>query len=230
MLLLALACADPAPPPTEPARLRVSPGEIALGEVPLDEHVSAWLTLTNSGGEELELFELRVVDDQDRAMISVARPEESLLAPGASTEVELSFAARLVGPFEGELEVLSSLGLSPTLPLSATVRGEPVLRVRPDALDFGELAAGESAVRDLQLSNVGTDELRVGTVEAGLGESAFSLVISPEGARLGPGDSDGLLSVAFAPTRPGSYSEIFVITSNDPSAPQYAVAISGVAR
>lgn len=228
--MLWLACADPEVTPSEPARLHISPGAIDLGEVALHDHAIATLTLSNTGEEALELWDTRIIDDRDRAYFTVGSPSLDTLEPGDEATVEIALSARSVGPIEGELELLTPLGLSPPVPLRATVRGVPTLRARPDSLDFGELRVGESVVMDLQLSNVGNDDLLLGRVEAGLGESAFSVLIDPYGARLGPGDGDGLLSVQFAPTRAGSYTEVFVLSSNDPNAPQLAVAASGTAR
>lgn len=235
MLLLApallLACEDPAVTPSEPARLHLSPGDVDLGEVALHDHADATLTLTNTGEQSLDLYEARIVDDRLRALFTLGTPSATQLEPGQQAEVEIAFSARLVGPIEAELEVVSALGVSPPVPLRATVRGVPALRVQPSALDFGELDVGQTAVLDLRLSNVGNDALQLGSVDiGGLGDGAFAVVIDPAGGRLGPGDDDGLLSISFTPPRSGSYSEVFVLSSNDPEAPQRAVSASGSAR
>ena len=108
---LGAAAATPAPEPTPPS---TEPGLVALaGSVKLDrgdrevgQRIYVWFTLTNTGGQPLELegirLSLRGPGDSVRDLVSNA---PLTLAAGQSTEVSASWPLDLAGRWQGWIEV-----------------------------------------------------------------------------------------------------------------------------
>jgi hypothetical protein len=102
------------PPPPPPSS---EPGLIALaGSVKLDrgdrevgQRIYAWFTLTNNGGQSLDLEGIRLAvrgpADLARDLVSDA---PFTLAPGQSTEVSASWPLDLAGRWQGWIEVTSA--------------------------------------------------------------------------------------------------------------------------
>jgi MYXO-CTERM domain-containing protein len=98
----------------------------------------------------------------------------------------------------------------------------PMLEVGLEAGDFGEVEPGSTANLQVPLRNLG--ELAAeGTVSI-RGDGAFT--VFPTSFRAEPGVEDGVM-VSFAPTAEGAVTAELVVTSNDPSAPEIVLALSG---
>ena len=104
-----LAAAPPAPSPTPPG-----PGLVALsGSVKLDhgdrevgQRIYAWFTLTNTGGQPIELEGIRLaIRGPGKAVRDMASDEPVELAPGQSLEVSSSWPLDLSGRWRGWIEV-----------------------------------------------------------------------------------------------------------------------------
>jgi hypothetical protein len=108
---VAAAGATPSPSPTPPTS---EPGLVALsGSVKLDsgdrevgQRIYAWFTLTNTGGQPLELEGIRMaIRGPGRTVRDLVSDEPLALAAGQSIEVSSSWPLDLAGRWHGWIEV-----------------------------------------------------------------------------------------------------------------------------
>src|SRR5262245_20179334 len=106
----------------------------------------------------------------------------------------------------------------------------PKIAVEPDALDFGEVVAGEAtATLPVLVANTGQALLRADLSFEGEGASAFS--IDPARTHLEiPPDGSAEVPVTFAPAEIEPYEGHLVFSSNDLEQSLYPVALSGIGR
>jgi len=106
-----VAAAAPAPSPTPPSS---EPGLVALtGSVKLDDgdrevgqRIYAWFTLTNSGGQPVDLQGIRLaIRGPGRVVRDMASDQALTLAAGQSVEVSTSWPLDLAGRWHGWIEV-----------------------------------------------------------------------------------------------------------------------------
>ncbi|XZE32750.1 cadherin domain-containing protein [Pirellulaceae bacterium SH501] len=90
---------------------------------------------------------------------------------------------------------------------------------------FGALFVGQSVSKTFRIRNQGTEPLQL----TGLTVPApFSIVSTFGDSSLGIGESTNI-TIAFAPTVGGSFSEAAVITSNDANESAFSIALTGTA-
>ena len=99
----------------------------------------------------------------------------------------------------------------------------PRLAVPPEGVAFGEIAAGESASKSIELRNVSSSPVAVSQVKGCCGADARL-----EPMRVEPG-SAAKLSVSLKPMPPGEFSKQVQILCDDPESPVVTVDVSGVA-
>jgi hypothetical protein len=108
---VAATAATPAPSPTPPSS---EPGLVALsGSVKLDDgdrevgqRIYAWFTLTNSGGQPLDLEGIRMaIRGPGRVVRDLVSDEPLTLAAGQSIEVSSSWPLDMAGRWHGWIEV-----------------------------------------------------------------------------------------------------------------------------
>jgi hypothetical protein len=149
------------------------------------------------------------------------------LAAGASCSVELVFTPQVNGSLQATLGALSA-----GIEQQATLRGTafeltaPRLQLDPAApgpLRFA-VRVGQSEVRSLVVSNIGSGNLSVGQPNlAGTGASDF-LLLTPMPIDLAASASQSL-QVACQPTRVGSRQALLTLSSTDPAAASVGIAL-----
>ncbi|UCF05620.1 MAG: choice-of-anchor D domain-containing protein, partial [bacterium] len=153
-------------------------------------------------------------------------PASGLIDPGEGEDVEVTLDSEglIGGRYDATLVVSSNDPVTPELnvPVHMQVQGIPDIVVSDNILEFGTVYIGVTAAETLQVSNIGTDSLRV------TGMTIYNPVFStdPSGFSLGPGDSRTLI-VVFAPTDPGAATGGLIITSNDPDESEVLVLLEG---
>jgi hypothetical protein len=90
------------------------------------------------------------------------------------------------------------------------------LQCAPCTHAFGKIQIGSSSTYSIQLSNVGTKTLRIGSKSKQ--GSAFSFGTFPLPVKILPGASIQL-PVIFTPTAEGYTTGVFILVSNDPNSP-----------
>ncbi|OZC04071.1 Ig-like domain-containing protein [Rubricoccus marinus] len=100
--------------------------------------------------------------------------------------------------------------------LAFTAAGGPVLSVSPEALGFGEVAAGTTETRTLQLSNTGGSPLTVFDVYEGGAQPAFAAAFD-DAVLIAPGASVDV-AITFTPPEAGAFEgQIFVESDSEES-------------
>jgi len=232
-LLLTGCRADPED--TEPVAIEVVPGELHVptrtldfGTVGLSDSAQQDLVLSNVGQGTLYIHDLQLSDDSQRVHWTLGIGVEHELASGETLLVPVFLAPRDVVDPSVVLTVVSSDPATPriTVELTADVAGVPVLRLEPDALDFGEVRVGQSKTLDVVLSNLGNDTLTIDSLTLDA-QDGYSLAIDPSGSELEPGQKNGLASVTYAPPDRGGHTGLVTFASNDPARPEIALLLTG---
>jgi hypothetical protein len=102
---------------------------------------------------------------------------------------------------------------------------EPDIEVYPGELAFGSVLAGEVALRELYLRNLGQAMLSVDPI-AFEGSGAFTLLEDPGGITL-MASEEITLTVAFTPDEPSALEGTLRVLSNDPDTPEIQVPLRG---
>lgn len=193
LLALPLAgCSDLGRPLRLEPEAVLSAATIDFGTVAQSDSSTRSLTIDNNGTAPLT------------GAATVVCPEYRVTAgggpfsipPGGSLLVQVRFLPGAVGSFPCELDLGPHCPRVPLLGSGAfQATGARGITV-PDSLDFGVLAAGDSATRTFQLFSVGTEPLAVNVVAA-CGD--FTILSGGGPAAIPPGGSI-TVTVQFAPT------------------------------
>ncbi len=233
VLLTACGRSDPAEPELVP--VEVAPGELhvptrTLDFGTVDLHASAVqdLVLSNVGSGPLHVFDLQLSDDRQRIHWSIAAAVEQEIPPGETVLVPIDFSPSDVADPSVVLTVLSSDPTTPrvTVELTGEVQGVPVLRLEPEALAFGDVEVGQEETLDIVMSNLGNDDLAIQSLTLDA-QDGYTLAIDPTGSTLAPGQTNGLVSVAFTPESEAGATGLLTIATNDPARPELAVVLTG---
>ena len=149
-------------------------------------------------------------------------PTTVTLAPGASSTLSLALdAARLYdGTFSARVEAIADGDVVGTLPVTFDVAGMPVLALRQDPVQLGEVPLGETSRDTVYVSNAGTAELRVALeLASGAGFSA-----SPTRLVLAPGDS-AAVALEFEASVAGDATSTLQLTTNAPASPSVSIVL-----
>jgi YD repeat-containing protein len=153
------------------------------------------------------------------------------LSPTTNCTVDVLFSPTSTGVKGANLSILSNDPVTPTLdvPLTGTGVVYPIISAAPVSYDFGSVDSGSmSAPHTFTVSNIGTDDLIIGTL--GLtGASAAEFVIQSDncsGQTLSP-TTNCTVDVLFSPTSTGVKGANLSIPSNDPVTPTLDVLLTG---
>ena len=154
-------------------------------------------------------------------------PVQGTVPPGGSLDVTVKVRTDQLdgGLFRAKINVTSNDPARPrvSVPVRLMVIGRPNLVASHDTLDFGEAFINYPDTLVLQLSNNGSDTLRVSGMTASnplyslLGSTVFA--VAPRGRHDVP--------VRFLPTSLGVQTGVLAITSNDPGDPVTNVQLRG---
>lgn len=218
---------DPAPD------LVVDPSAIDFGAVELGASADAVLTLNNAGDADLELIGLAVTEGADS--FSLTRLETSLLEPGASTEVVVSFTPTAEGAVAGSVHVESNdpVQAAEDVPLSGETPAGPApdLEVSPWTHDFGTVPVGSPVSLSVTLSNAGDADLAISGLSYSsatdeLGFDDGSAVYGGLPTTLAPGASR-VVTVTYTPIDDTPDEGAITILSDDPDEPEAFASQSG---
>lgn len=184
-------------------------------------------TIRNEGtvGSELEIESIELEGDGVFTILEEFQPQ--VLGRDDEIEVEVHFAAEDLIEYAGRAKVRSNDADEEIVyvDLVASLR-TPKLQISPDPLDMGTLWLGCAAEDVVYLSNVGNEDLVVGSLS--LDGAGFALPDLPDLPLLiQPGDSVPL-PVLFAPEVEGDFTATLTATSNEPDEIRQATQV-GVA-
>ena len=208
--------------------LDISPNPIDFGHLFVGQQAEQTVTLTNTGGQTLNIDQIALADGSGPFSLSLPGAAPWQLAPGEQLEFGASFAPLAAGEPQDQLRIDSDDPEGPALvDLLGSASQPPVLAVEPAALDFGEVQLAEQAQQHFLIRNTGGSPLSVLGLELVGGAQAFGLVQQavPD---IAPGDS-ARVDVTYAPSGAvGADSNLVRVTSNDPLQPEALVDLSGI--
>lgn len=139
------------------------------------------------------------------------------VAAGGSFIVSVTYAPTATGTNTGSVTINSSSNSTAhtlTIPLSGTaVTGQGKLTIAPSTVDFGAVALGSTTTQTFTLTNNGNIPVTVTKAKAPISDFTSATPL-PEGQQLAPGQS-WVQSVTLTPTKLGTDSDSYEMTSND---------------
>lgn len=193
--------------------------------------------LRNRGMADLADLALSI-DGPAAASFSATRLGSSTLAPGGILAINLTFAPKSMGALTATLHVTSKDPTNPSfdIPLSGIGLGVPRFAIvygtgpeliRGQAVDFGRLNLWtNTVVKSFTIRNWGTATL-TGLSATATGSAASDFQVgSLDNDPLPPGASRNF-QITFTPTSDGVLSATLRLTSNDPFAQTFEIALNG---
>lgn len=201
--------------------LDVSPASLDFGEVDVgDASPAASTVLENAGNGDLNVGTLSISGGASGDFsIDTDSCSGQTLAPGATCSVAVIFSPTSSGARDGQLDIASNASSSPDAVSLTGTGAVPTLTLSTGTLDFGVVAAGETATASLTVANSGAgdlvvqDVIQTGEYFAISGGSCLPVPIT-----LAQGSSCEL-TVQFGPAPPRAVQGQLEIVSNADSSP-----------
>jgi hypothetical protein len=216
------------------ARVRVSPRELAFGEVRLGAAAERQVTVANSGRAPVLIRSFAASGPAARELAVAADgcPEGVPLGPGESCEVTVRFAPVEEGELDATLMIRHG---GPNGVEEVVLRGTalpapaPRITLAPAALRFpGQRVGTRSAIATVTVANRGSARLTLGESRiAGRDAADFQLVPgSCAGAAFLVPGSECTIGLRFTPSGPGG-REARLVLVHDAEGGRAAVALAG---
>lgn len=151
--------------------------------------------------------------------------------PAAGTcVITVQFAPDAAGAATGSFDILSNDPNEATVTVSLTGAGaEPNIVITPSNLAFPSLVTGQVQTRTVTVSNTGSADLVIGMIAATDFIAPFSLTADTCSTQTLAPAATCTLSVQFAPTADGMFTNGYSIPSNDRDEPVAQASLSGTA-
>jgi hypothetical protein len=164
------------------------------------------VTVSNAGSAPLHLVAIDLTGDFAEAGTCFA---QTLLAPGATCTLAVSFSPAGAGTRSGTLTISSDAGVK-TVALSGDAPGPTALILTPTALTFASTPIGSSTVaKNVTVSNTGTSIATLGSASI---TGDFELSANTCGSTLPP-QTGCTVSITFKPTASGTRSGLLTLSS-----------------
>ncbi|RMF88735.1 MAG: choice-of-anchor D domain-containing protein, partial [Nitrospinota bacterium] len=207
----------------------VTPSTLNFGPVTVGTTSTLPVTISNLGNADLSITDLVITGSGDFTLAAGTPSPPFTLAPNTSIEVSIDYTPSVAQTVNGVLWIGSNdpdEGLR-SVSLTGTGLGVPDIEVTPLALDFGDVALGDTVTLTATISNIGSEVLTVSGLAIG-GSADFAL---GAGAPTPPFTVFPGLSVdvpvAYTPSAQGADTGTLDIDSDDPNTPQIQVPLSG---
>ncbi len=207
--------------------LDVNPEMVDFGKIPVGGQGVQTLTLKNTGSFTLK------IEGFTAGSPFIAPAVTTTIAPGRSTEVEVSFRPTEVGLASGSLIITTDDRDAPTTEVPVMGEGiEAAVRVEPLIVDFGEvLWVTNTALMTQQvtITNPGTDSFDLTALEL-TEDAAGAFGLDPQSAvtTFGPGDTQ-TFAVTYLPVAMGGAMGSVRIVTTTPTALEIIVTLLGTA-
>ena len=152
-----------------------------------------------------------------------------VIPPGHVKDLAVTCTPPEHGAWSGTVQILTDDPVAPIVPVKVWCSTPPRAIVSPRQLDFGVLAALDSATQTVTVENKGATVLVVHSVslQAGGAEGAFELVGAPSLDTGLPVGGSLTFDVVFVPPDAQSYSATLSIETSDPLHGTIEIPISG---
>ena len=198
----------------------IVPMAIDFGDLFVGENATESITISNFGTATLIVDQVTV----EGAGFGIQFEGRVELEPDDGIEIPVTFAPEDDGVFEGTVTVSSNDEENPEVEVGLLGTGNwfPIIRVNPDAFDFGRVAVGELGEETLTIINDGLAELNVElTIDDNYFnfEGASEFIIDPE--------SSTEVNVTFLPEEAGNSQGTLIINSDDRENGEIEVNLAG---
>ncbi len=163
-------------------QLEVTPLRVDFGRVQLRATAEERITVRNLGTEHMAYGGVKLLDNASGAFRVVSEPTlvGNVLAAGAVVEIRVAFSPTASGPVRAaRLEIdVRPVGTTKPGP-KVTLTGEggaSCVVLQPDPLDFGEVAEGMNATRDVQIVNRCRNDVLVSDVKLSTKKGGYFLL------------------------------------------------------
>lgn len=174
------------------AELTVEKGSHDFGSLPQGKKVQHNFTIKNSGDAPLQIKKLNA-----DCGCTAAKPSSSVIQPGKSGEIQVTFdSTNFSGKVHKTVVLSSNAGKTPNYTFKLEADIEETLQVKPRQLSLGPIAAGATKQASLTVLNKGDSSVKLLSVNV----TSNSLQIKPtiKKAELKPGES-GTVELAVTP-------------------------------
>ena len=201
-------------------KLVAQQNEHDFGDIKQGEKVTHVFVITNSGGDLLTITSVNA-----SCGCTAALPEKSELAPGESTNLNVTFNS--AGRFGKQKKIIRIESNDPDNPqVIVTIKGNvvlsdaesltyPVIKFNQTQHDFGKVKEGKVVEHTFKFENSGNSTLKIKDIKTSCGCTA-ALVSSEV---LKPGEQGTLKVELDTSNRKGKMSRTITIKSNDPKDP-----------
>lgn len=203
--------------------------EINFGIVPADlGPIERVLGLFNIGDRPLRVDRIAIEPGSSVNFSVNAVPAETILQPGESLELIVTFSPDEGGPASGRLLFETEVGGGGLVLSGFGQRQERDISVDVVENNLGGVqVTGISALKIAgRIGNIGTETLTIASVEIAADDSVFSIEQLSLPAILAPGETLEI-NASFAPASTGLQRESILITSDDPDTPEVILRLSG---
>jgi hypothetical protein len=168
--------------------------------------------ISNVGTDDLVISNIVLSDTANYTLVGSTT---ATVAPAGSHTVSVSFNPTIAGGLDGTLTIHSNDADESTVEVSLLGDGlQQDISVSPTEYDFGATDLGGTADATIRITNDGTADLTIGTIDS-IGPPFSIISDNCSGQTFSPGNW-GEFAVRFAPTSEGEFSDSVQIPSNDP--------------
>ena len=204
------------------AKVEASPVLLSFGGTTVGGKISSAATFRNVGGAPLTINS--VVAPGAPFFVTGAPEAGKVLAAGEAVTVQVTFEPTAEGNFNGELTLETNVGPSSVALVGSA--GKPgVLKITPEALEYGSVAAGGTTSKSFTLTNTGGTNVTITKSKPPIGGAFSATTTLSEGTTIAPGETL-TETVAFNPSAPGAASGAWQLNGDDASG-SHEVKFSG---
>jgi hypothetical protein len=201
--------------------LQISSTFLNFGVVHIDTTATLPLTLYNRGSAPLILYDIVNVSF---AFGTNYNPDDSLIAPGDSLELVVTFAPPDSAYYSGTLHIESNHVPKEVLMFGIGFFPTPEIVILDTVFDFESLGKDSTASLPLTISNIGSGDLIISQIVST--HPAFYTSLTPDDSLLLPGESLNI-QILCQPDTGGILSEQLYVQSNVDTIPLQATAMVG---
>jgi hypothetical protein len=202
---------------------QVTPANISFGNVAIGKKASQSISVVNTSKTATTIQQATFSNGQF-SLSGMIMP--MTLQPGQAGTFSVTVNAAAKGNLKGTLTVQGDPTSSPVvLNLSATaVTMQPQMSLSSQTVNFGTVGVGSTGTSNLSLSNIGATDLTISVISVTGAEFAITGISTPITIRAGQTVS---ASLTYRPAAASASTGSLNITSNDPTNPTVAVALTG---
>ena len=198
------------------AMIEVTPMALDFGVVSdSDDAVVQTFLVKSIGNTDLEVSGIEISGQAEGSYTILTDEPTFVLPTGTSKEIDVVFEPVGANVQSAQAIVSSNDEVQPKVPVTLTGEGAiPELDISPNPLDFGNTYVGCSKDNWVTLSNVGTDDLVIESIDHTGGEFMMTNTITLP-LTLAPGESESVF-MEFYPELEGEVDAELSVTSNEP--------------